>query len=100
MNDLNPYVEARREWNDRYLDLVPVCARGAEKLNKTAMVIADDSEDPPYLSASTWVLLTSNPAWFQSPSFAKADMTPAFALPKFRTWTDDYSNVFQILKFD
>src|SRR2546422_4932427 len=22
MNDLNPYVEARREWNDRYLDLV------------------------------------------------------------------------------
>jgi type IV secretion system protein TrbF len=22
MKDLNPYVEARREWNDRYLDLV------------------------------------------------------------------------------
>ena len=21
MNDSNPYVEARREWNDRYLDL-------------------------------------------------------------------------------
>jgi type IV secretion system protein VirB5 len=22
MKDLNPYVEARREWSDRYLDLV------------------------------------------------------------------------------
>ncbi len=86
--------------SNRYLDLVPVCARGAQDFDKQAMVVSDEGDEAPYLSASTWVLLTSNAAWFQSPSFAKADITAAFAPPKFRTWTDDYSNVFQILKLD
>jgi hypothetical protein len=46
------------------------------------------------------VLLTADPSWFKQPSFAGADMTPGVAPTKFRTWTDDFSNVFQILKFD
>jgi hypothetical protein len=85
--------------SNRYLDLVPVCARGAQELGKQAMVVSDDSEDEfSYLSSSTWVLLTSEGEWFKAASFKGADMTQAVAPQRFRMWTDDYSNVFQILK--
>ena len=46
--------------SNRYLDLVPVCARGAEFFHKQAMVVSDDRRRRDYLSASTWVLLTSD----------------------------------------
>jgi len=83
--------------SNRYLDLVPVCARGAEKLGKDAMVVDDDGEEASYMSASTWVLVTAHPEWFRSASFTGADMHRAVAPANFRTWTDDYSNLFQIL---
>jgi len=86
--------------SNRYLDLVPVCARGAQEFDKQAMVVSDEGEDEDYLSSSTWVLLTSHPAWFHGEAFKGADMSPAKASAKFRTWTDDYSNIFQILKLD
>jgi hypothetical protein len=86
--------------SNRYLDLVPVCARGAQNLGREAMVLSDEGEEATYLSSSTWVLLTSDDSWFKSPCFAKADMTRPVAPARFRAWTDDYSNVFQILKLD
>ena len=86
--------------SNRYLDLIPVCQRGAEAFHKQAMVVSDDGEEAEYLSASTWVLLSSDGAWFKMPSFQGADMTAATAPARFREWTDDYSNVFQILKFE
>ena len=49
---------------------------------------------------STWVLLTSEGDWFKTAPFSHADMDPATAPKGFRAWTDDYSNVFQILKLD
>jgi spermidine synthase len=84
--------------SNRYLDLAPVCARGAQDFDKEAMVVEDDGEEESYMSPSTWVLLTSHAAWFQSASFKNAIMTKGIAPTTFRTWTDDYSNVFQILK--
>jgi hypothetical protein len=86
--------------SNRYLDLIPVCARDAEAFHKQATVVSDEGEEEDYLSSSTWVLLTSDDAWFKSLSFAKADMSNAQASAKFRGWTDDYSNIFQILKLD
>jgi hypothetical protein len=83
--------------SNRYLDLEPVCARGAEEFHKPAMTISDDGEAEPYLSASTWVLLTSAPNFFDDDSFRNADMHVSVAKKSFRTWTDDYSNVFGIL---
>ncbi len=83
--------------SNRYLDLVPVCARGAEEFHKKATVIANDDEYD-FLLPSTWVLLTSDAGWFHSRSFTTADFAPAVAPKSFRTWTDDYSNVFQIFK--
>ncbi len=85
--------------SNRYLDLIPVCERGAEFFHKQAMVVSDDPEEG-YLSDSTWVLLTSEGDWFKTAPFSHADMDPATAPKGFRAWTDDYSNVFQILKLD
>jgi hypothetical protein len=84
--------------SNRYLDLEPVCARGAEDLGKEAMTVEDDGNEAGYMSASTWVLLTSQPGWFRATSFYSATMRKAKAPFHFRAWTDDYSNVFQILK--
>jgi len=85
--------------SNRYLNLEPVCARDAEAVGKQALVVDDDGEEASYDSASTWVLLTANSDWFTAPSFKGAYSYPAGAKPSFRTWTDDYSNLFQILTF-
>ncbi len=85
---------------NRYLNLVPVIASGAQNFGKQAMVVSDDGHDAGYLFPSIWVLLTSDAAWFKSPSFETADIAQAVAPPRFRTWTDNYSNIFQALKLD
>ena len=76
--------------SNRYLDLEPVCARGADDLKKTAMTVEDDGNEAAYMSSSTWVLLTSQASWFETQSFKDADMKKSKAPFKFRTWTDDY----------
>jgi hypothetical protein len=86
--------------SNRYLDLEPVSKGGAEFFHKDAMTVTDDGEEAPYLSASTWVLLTSGTDIFNDDAFKNADIQPAKTMPNFRAWTDDYSNVFQILKLD
>jgi len=83
--------------SNRYLDLAPVCALGARDFGKIATVVGDDGEND-FELPSTWVLLTSDIAWFQSHSFDGADPFDAVAPTGFREWTDNYSNVFQILK--
>lgn len=86
--------------SNRYLDLEPVCARGAEFFNKIAMTVSDDGDEAPYLSASTWVLVTATNDIFGDSAFDNADIQPSKAPKNFRPWTDDYSNIFQILKLD
>jgi hypothetical protein len=86
--------------SNRYLDLEPVCKRGAEFFHKVAMTVSDDGDEAPYLSASTWVLVTSGNEIFNDDAFKDANITPSMAKADFRAWTDDYSNVFQILKLN
>ncbi len=84
--------------SNRYLDLAPVCALGARDFDKIATIVADDGDENDFELPSTWVLLTSNLAWFQSHSFDNADLSTAVAPSRLREWTDNYSNVFQFLK--
>jgi hypothetical protein len=86
--------------SNRYLDLAPVCARGAEDLSKTATTVYDDDDEVNFQLGSTWVLLTSDPEWLRSHSFDGANLEAAKAPKSFRTWTDNYSNVVQILKLN
>jgi hypothetical protein len=87
--------------SNRYLDLAPVCARGAEFVGKKAIVVADDASDNTFANSTTWVLITSQDNnVFQNPSFEGANMYPAAAAATFRGWTDDYSSILPILSLN
>jgi len=87
--------------SNRYLDLAPVCARGAEFVGKKATVVTDDASDNTFANSTTWVLITSQDNnVFQNPSFEGANMYPASAAPTFRGWTDDYSSILPILSLN
>ncbi|HEY6340940.1 MAG TPA: fused MFS/spermidine synthase [Bryobacteraceae bacterium] len=86
--------------SNRYLDLAPVCAAGAAYFHKAAFTVNDDGEAANYFSSSTWVLVTQDTTWFQEPQFANADIAKTQEQPNFRAWTDDYSNIVQILRLN
>jgi hypothetical protein len=87
--------------SNRYLDLAPVCQRGAEFVGKKATVVADDASDNTFANSTTWVLITSpGNTVFQNPSFEGANMYPATAATTFRGWTDDYSSILPILSLN
>jgi hypothetical protein len=84
--------------SNRYLDLVPVVARNARDFGKTAIDVDDQDEEQDYYSSSDWVLVSAEAAIFRDPAFKSSSVTPAHYRPNLRPWTDDYSNLFQILK--
>ncbi len=81
--------------SNRYLNLAPVVARHAADFGKIAMQVSDDGESEDYFSSSDWVLVTADRSIFKDPLFKTA--RPAKTKPGLRPWTDDYSNLIQIL---
>jgi hypothetical protein len=84
--------------SNRFLNLVPVVARNAHDFGKTAVMVDDDGEDEDYMSSSDWVLVSGDPAVFSQSFFKAHGIETAQLRPGLRPWTDDYSNLFQILK--
>jgi hypothetical protein len=64
------------------------------------MTVYDEGDEAPYLSTSNWVLVTSDTTIFLDNIFDDSMITPSKPRKGFRAWTDDYSNVFQILKLN
>jgi len=83
--------------SNRYLDLKPVCEGGAAAVGREAWVVDDEGDEASYLSSSTWVLVTSDLSLYQGKFFKDATISQFHAKKGFRPWTDDYSNLFQIL---
>jgi spermidine synthase len=81
----------------RYLDLVPVMWQLSQyyQLN---MVLIPTEGDGKITFTSLWVLMSRSSAEFQLPAIAER----AFSLQDYHTeiplWTDDFSNLFQILR--
>jgi spermidine synthase len=84
--------------SNRYLDLDPVVSRNARDFGKTAIDVNDQDEDEDYFSNSDWVLVSNDAAIFRDRAFKSSSVQPAEYRPNLRPWTDDYSNLFQILK--
>ncbi|HEX6268319.1 MAG TPA: fused MFS/spermidine synthase [Burkholderiales bacterium] len=86
--------------SNRFLDLVPVVARLAKEHGAHAVLVNDEpaDEDDSLRSRSDWVLVSRDPAALKRPAIAEAGAQPAEDRPEWRTWTDDYSNLIQILK--
>jgi hypothetical protein len=83
--------------SNRYLDLKPVCEGGAASVGRQAWVVDDEGDEASYLSSSTWVLVTSDLSLYKGSFFKDATISQFHAKKGFRPWTDDYSNLFQIL---
>lgn len=80
----------------RYLNLAPVVKQLADDAGFEAVLIADKSDDNHY-SPSDWVIVTRNPDFLDAPEVLKnrAAITPITGM---KIWTDDFSNLFQVLK--
>ncbi len=84
--------------SNQYLDLRPVMERAAAAFGKIALLYEFTPENEDYLCfACSWVLVM-NPAAYPHlpPSIQKG--TRLHAQLNFHIWTDDYSNLYRILK--
>jgi len=81
----------------RYLRLAPVIKQLANEVGYETVMIADSSDDNPYASDSDWVIVTRNQGFLSDPAVVKK-RTVIESVAGMRTWTDDFSNLFQILK--
>ena len=87
--------------SNRFLELIPVVARLAKELNLHAALIADDpdeDDDASLKSRSDWVLVSPSAKALEAPEIVEAGAEPPRERPDWRAWTDDYSNLIQILK--
>ena len=86
--------------SNRFLDLVPVVARLADELGLHAALVQDDEDEDEktFKSHSDWVLVSRGPRALQARAVVDAGAVPAADRPEWHTWTDDYSNLIQILK--
>ncbi len=83
--------------SNRYLDLKPVLKEAVAKLGKTARVVEDDSDSERGTYGTTWVLIADSPeALARAPLAGVAE--PLEAERSVRPWTDDYSDLYRILK--
>jgi hypothetical protein len=99
LRHLNPEGIMAINITNRYLDLAPVVAEAAGANGFTGIVVDDYGEDENYLSSSTWALLTRAPALFEHSNFQdRWSFSKLKRKPGFRGWTDDYSNIVQILQ--
>ncbi|MBV8030365.1 MAG: fused MFS/spermidine synthase [Betaproteobacteria bacterium] len=86
--------------SNRYLDLAPVAARLAAEEGASAVLVSDDppDEDDSRRSRSDWVLISRSAAALRQPEIEEVHPEAVAERPEWRTWTDDYSNLVQILK--
>ncbi|HLK50092.1 MAG TPA: fused MFS/spermidine synthase, partial [Bryobacteraceae bacterium] len=84
--------------SNAYLDLEPVIERAAAAFGKTALVYDFDPDPEDSLCfACTWALIM-DPKTLDAHSGLRKDARVLQPKRTFRTWTDDYSNMFGILR--
>ena len=79
-----------------HLDLQPVLAQLANHFGLEAILI-ESKGDEQALDDSLWVLMTRNTAFLQHPKIVEHSQPVEDYDGRLRLWTDEYSNLFQIL---
>jgi SAM-dependent methyltransferase len=82
--------------SNRYLDLEPVLAGETRATGKLARVVDTEDDDTQDVFGATWVLVTSPASGFHGEELTNS--TAIESKKTVRLWTDDYSNLFRILK--
>jgi hypothetical protein len=75
----------------------PVLKEAAAKFGKEARIVEDDSNDEKGTCGTTWVLFADSDAAFAQEPLAGA-VEALTAERSIRLWTDDYSDLYAILK--
>jgi SAM-dependent methyltransferase len=81
---------------NRFLRLAPVVKRIADERGLHTALFSDDAEDSD-LASTDWVLVARDRALLDRPEMAKA-ASEIGEIPGLGVWTDDFNNLFQILK--
>ena len=81
---------------NRFLHLAPVVKRIAGEHDLQVALISDDAEDSD-LARTDWALVTRDQALLERPEIAKFT-SEIENIPGLRVWTDDFNNLFRILK--
>ena len=93
---LNPDGVLAVHISNRYLDLQPVARGLGQDAGMLARVVDTDDDDSQDVFGATWVLLTSPQTGFgPEEEKSSAEIQSRRTVPR---WTDDYSNLFKILK--
>ncbi len=84
--------------SNNHLDFKPVFWQLAQFYDLEMAVLYGQPVDNPSAFPSIWVLLTRNPQLFEAPALAdKLDRMDGYQTA-IKLWTDDYSNLFQIIR--
>ncbi|MGB5079794.1 MAG: fused MFS/spermidine synthase [Burkholderiales bacterium] len=83
--------------SNRYLDLVPVVQQAARHLSLELRQVENDDDDDAGVYRSDWMLLSASPQAFAGALWEDAPGPLEEGRP-IRLWTDDYSDLYRILK--
>jgi SAM-dependent methyltransferase len=83
--------------SNTYLKLAPVVKLLAEDADYATRLISSDEETSMMVSSADWVLVTRNKEFLNKPE-TFADSENITVPPHLRIWTDDYNNLFDILR--
>jgi hypothetical protein len=81
----------------RHLDLGPLIQSLAQGAHELAFEILSPVDEAHGYMGARWILLTPEGSLFERPRLAAAGH-PLECAPLPRPWTDDYSNLLQVLK--
>jgi MFS family permease/SAM-dependent methyltransferase len=86
--------------SNRFLNLIPVVARLAWENDAHAVLVRDDpdEEEDAKRSRTDWVLVSRDAAALKRAEIVERNPEEIDDKTAWRTWTDDYSNLIQILK--
>lgn len=84
--------------SNRYLNLAPVVLLSSKGFGKQVWEVDNEDDDPHEIYAASYVLATSRANFFDDPLF-KGELLTIDVSPGLRAWTDDYSNLWQVLNY-
>jgi hypothetical protein len=83
--------------SNSYLQLAPVVKQLANSFGYPARLIENEPDEDNLISTADWVLVTRNRQFLDLPIIERGQQS--IRIPAgFRPWSDDYNNLFQILK--
>jgi hypothetical protein len=82
--------------SNRYLDLKPVVKEASQFFHKEARLVDSDEIDYVGVYSSDWILVAQDPKIFDAESLQLS--AEKFETAPIRMWTDDFSDLYQILK--